>query len=86
MKNKQELLLNYFSDLMVLIKDMAFESKREMTEKFNGNFDNPDYIFYRGKTNGYYEMISLMQQQAEAFGIPLKDLNLDDIDADKDLM
>jgi hypothetical protein len=31
------------------------------------------------------EVIAIMQQQAEGFGIPLSDLRLDDIDPDRDL-
>ena len=33
-----------------------------------------------------YEVISLFQQQAEAFQIPLEEINLSDIDADEDLL
>ncbi len=34
----------------------------------------------------YYEVISLMQQQAEAFGIPLTDINLEGLDPEKDVL
>ena len=33
----------------------------------------------------YLEIVSLMQQQAGAFGIPLSDLALDGVDPERDL-
>ena len=34
----------------------------------------------------FHEVISLMQQQVQAFGIPLEDLGLDDIQPEKELL
>jgi hypothetical protein len=34
----------------------------------------------------YYEVLSLMQQQAVAFDLPLQDLALDGLDPDRDLL
>ena len=41
--------------------------------------------FARGRLLAYNEMLSLMQQQAHAFEIPLADLALDGFDPDRDL-
>ena len=42
--------------------------------------------FAEGLAQGYYEVISLMHLQAEAFGIPLTDLALEDLDPERDLI
>ena len=34
----------------------------------------------------YYEVLSLMQQQAEAFDLPLNDLGLSGLDPDRELI
>jgi hypothetical protein len=34
----------------------------------------------------YHEIVSLIQQQAEAFGIPIEDIGLSDISPEKDLL
>ncbi|WP_214467820.1 hypothetical protein [Microbacterium flavescens] len=42
--------------------------------------------FEAGRLFAYVEVISLMQQQAVAFGIDLTELGLDDIDPERDLL
>jgi hypothetical protein len=42
--------------------------------------------FESGYLMAFSYIIGLMQQQAEAFGIPLEELRLEDIDPDKDLL
>ena len=75
---KNKILAGYLIDLIALLKESAIEAKkREYREKDS---------YSSGYSFAYYEMISLMQQQAEAFQINLDDLKLDDIDADKDLL
>lgn len=39
-----------------------------------------------GRLMAYHEVISLMQQQARAFGVPLENLNLNDIDPERGLL
>jgi len=69
---------NYLKDLGVLIKELALEAKREAAEKGND--------FSIGYMAGFHRVVSLMQQQAEAFGIPVKEIGLDGIDANDDLV
>lgn len=76
--NQHELLSGYLTDLIMLLKEDALEAKKRFIEEKNDY--NSGYSF------AYYEIISLMQQQAKAFQIDFKDLKLDDIDADKDLL
>lgn len=42
--------------------------------------------FQNGVVMGHYHVLSTMRSQALAFGIPLEDLNLHDIDPDRELL
>lgn len=69
---------NYLRDLGFTLKEYALDAKNRATINEN-EFDS-------GYLAGYHRVISLMQQQAEAFGIPLEKLALDGIDPDQDLI
>ncbi|MBJ7553942.1 hypothetical protein [Marinomonas spartinae] len=69
---------NYLKDLGVLIREMALEAKQQLVEK--------DTDFSTGYMACFHRVVSLMQQQAEAFDISLEDIGLDGIDADEDLV
>lgn len=69
---------NYLKDLGVLIREMALEAKQQVVEK--------DTDFSTGYMAGFHRVVSLMQQQAEAFDISLEDIGLDGIDVDEDLV
>ena len=68
----------YLRDLGYLIRELAVDSKMTMLEKQSD--------FTAGYVAGFHRVVSLMQQQAEAFNIPLKDLGLDDFDPDSELV
>ena len=68
----------YLRDLGFLIRELALDSKRSASEI------NSDFAI--GYMAGFHRVVSLMQQQAEAFGIPLKDIGLDGIDPDVELV
>lgn len=70
--------LNYLKDSIPLLVEQALETKREQSSS-NSDFDN-------GKLMAYYEVITLLQQQAVAFGVPLSDIGLDKISPDNDLL
>jgi hypothetical protein len=73
---------NYLYDLGTFLKEMALEAKKDMDSS-----EGPETKNYKtGYCMGFHRVISLMQQQAEAFSIPLKKINLSDIDADRDLI
>lgn len=69
----------YLLDLGTLLKAQAVTAKRESKA-------DPTDSFALGRLMAYHEVISLMQQQAQAFGLPLESLNLNDIDPDRDLL
>lgn len=72
----------YLRDLALLIKDLARKAKA--TRDATANDTERALSLERLMT--LHEVVSLMQQQAEAFNIPLGDIALDDIDPEKDLI
>ncbi len=73
---------NYLLDLGQLVKEYALEAVEERLK----HKDQPTQDFYDGYILGFHRIVSLMQQQAQAFGIDLKDLRLDGIEPDRDLV
>jgi hypothetical protein len=71
----------YTLDLVVLLKDKALKAKAE-----SGAASSHDRDYMLGRLMAFHEVISLLQQQATAFGIPLADLGLHDIDPERDLL
>ena len=71
----------YFRDLVVLLKEKALESRVQ-----RDTASDEDRIFALGRLMAFHEIISLMQQQATAFGISLDELGLDDIVPERDLV
>ena len=72
---------NYLRDLGYLIRE-AGEQARKDTVAANES-DRP---FQQGRLMAYHEVLSLMQQQAEAFQLPLEELALDGLDPERDLI
>ena len=77
-----EQLQNYLFDLGGLVKEYARAAVQERQQQQ----DQASREFYDGYVLGLHRIISLMQQQAQAFGIDLKDLQLDGIEPDRDLV
>ncbi|MCU7556015.1 hypothetical protein OCL06_15600 [Alteromonas sp. ASW11-19] len=72
---------NYVYDLGVILKEKALDAKVEK-DKSAGAKDT-DYNL--GYLMAYYEVVSLMQQQANSFEIELSEIGLDDIDPELEL-
>lgn len=71
----------YLKDLGMLLKEKARAAKAMRTSAA------PDEAAYSlGRLMAYHEVISLMQQQALAFGLKPRDLDLEDIDPERDLL
>lgn len=62
------------------IKEEALRTRKQADES-----SESDRLFHRGKLQGYYFVITTLQQQAKPLGIPLDELQLEDIDPDSDL-
>jgi len=67
------------------LRDLGYELRQRALET-HGPQAEPPSEFDRGERFAYYEVLSLMQEQAAAFNIPLADLALDGFDADRDLL
>jgi len=72
---------NYLRDLGQLVRERGERAKKEATSAAP-----EDKIFQQGRLMAYYEVLSLMQQQAEAFDLALNDLGLSGLDPDSDLI
>jgi len=77
-----EVFKNYLKDLGYIIKELALEAKAQKDK----SKDKEEEIYYTGYLMGFHRIISLMQQQASGFRIPLKSLSLEKLDPDKDLI
>jgi hypothetical protein len=73
---------NYLLDLGQFVKEYAPEAVAER-EKHRGQ---PAQGFYDGYVLSFHRIVSLMQQQALAFGTDLKGLKLDGIKPDRGLV
>ena len=72
----------YLADLGQLVKEMAREAKLDRDAAVGG----PEQDIKLGKLMAWHEIVSLMQQQAQAFGIDLRELALSDVDPERDLV
>lgn len=73
---------NYLRDLGALIRDAA----REARAQCNGSLNAADQAFALGRVTAYYEVLSLMKQQASAFGLADSDLSLESFDPEQELL
>lgn len=58
---------NFILDLMPLLKEYLHDAKQENSDEFN-----------KGKIMAYIDVLSLIQMQADNFGIDLKELGLEE--------
>lgn len=72
----------YLYDLGYELKLRAIEARRERDSTLPGSSER---TYYSGRVIAFNEVISIIQQQAEGFEIPLTELRLDDIVPDRDL-
>jgi hypothetical protein len=70
---------NYLRDVGAELRDQALAARKYARE-------NRDDTFAQGVAHGYYVVLSLMLQQANAFRIPPEILKLDGLDPERDLL
>jgi hypothetical protein len=68
------------------VRALGLEVRRQAEAARSEARANPNDSFLQGQAQALYTVVSLMQQQALAFGLPLRDLALDGLDADRDLL
>jgi len=83
MPRKNDRYKNYLFDIGLFIKEGALKAREKRSKEKKGS---KAHMYEAGRVMAFYEVISLLQQEAEGFAIPLKDLQLDGIDPDKDLL
>ena len=71
----------YLRDLGALVKEKALDAQRAKEVAEGGD----EYDVQLGRLMALQEVVSLMQEQAASFEIPLEQLGLDDIDPYDDL-
>lgn len=73
---------HFSRDCGSLLKQMAMEAMRASTAAKG----TPDESYRLGYLMAFHSVISLLQQQARSFEIPLEDLDLSAIDPETDLL
>lgn len=73
-------LEHYLQDLITLVKEKALDAKAQRDVAAG-----EDRVYAMGRLMAFHELISLMRQQANAFGIGLDQLRLEDIQPERDL-
>ena len=81
MASDNDRFASYLRDLGCLLKENALESRRNRDTA--GDDDKP---YSLGHLMAYHEVVSLMQQQALAFGIDLEDICLADLEPESELI
>jgi hypothetical protein len=72
----------YLRDLGYLLREAGEAVKHDVAAAS----DDDDRVFQQGRQMAYYEVLSLMQQQAYAFELPLSEIALDGLNPDHDLL
>lgn len=73
----------YLVDLSPLILERAYHAKKNRAEAEKGS---PGYDFEDGRLMAFFEIVSIMQDQAPLFDIDLRDIGLNEVDPYKDLI
>lgn len=68
---------DFLFDLVSLFREKAAEAKGEA--KVGGDYE-------KGRNFAYYEVLSLIFQQAEVFGVDLESIGMSGFDPDKDVL
>jgi hypothetical protein len=69
-----------------LLRDLADLLRGEATAARTTAREQPEDAFAQGEAHAFYCVMSLLQQQAAAFDVPLEDIALGGFDADRDLL
>jgi hypothetical protein len=69
-----------------LTSDASFGSRLRKPRETRTRLRATIASFAQGRAMAYYEVVSLMHQQATAFGLPFADVGLQGINPDRDLL
>jgi len=73
----------FLSDFGLILKERALEAKDERDAETK---DSPEHVFHAGRLLGFNEVVTILREQAKAFGISPSELQLGDVDPDRDLV
>ena len=73
---------NCLRDLTTSLKEDAIAAKADVTSEKHAR----ERDFALGRATAYYEVLSLIKQQAQAFGIALEDIALAGFDPEDELL
>ena len=73
---------NYLRDLGRLLRQAAIEAARDS----RASRGNDDASYKAGRSFAYYEVVSLMEQQAKAFGISIAEIGFEGFKPDQDAL
>jgi hypothetical protein len=68
------------------LRDLGDELRRQAEAAKDDARAAPNDGFLQGQAHALYSVVSVMQQQAGSFGLPLRDVGLDGFDAERDLL
>ena len=68
------------------LRDLGYELRRQAEAARAEARARPEDAFAQGQAHAFCSVLSLMQQQAQSFGLPLGELALDGLDAERDLL
>lgn len=74
--------LHFARDLGMLLRERARDARLDQQSSVGGE----DEDFSRGRLLAFYEVMSLMREQAEAFGMDLEAVGLEGFDPERDLL
>lgn len=72
----------YLRDLGSQLKEYAFQARMQREAHRGHELE----AYFMGELHAYHGVISLLQQEAKGFQIPLEELGLNDINPDRDLL
>ena len=78
MNHNDDVFKRFVQDVCFILKEEAISAKNECIS------DKDDYNL--GNLSAWRAVLALLQNQADAFGIPRSDLYLENIDPEKDLI
>lgn len=78
---KDDKYKGYLTDFISLLKKQAIEAKKDADDKKIGNYE-----YNQGHLMAYYSVFSLLKHEAFVLQMDEKELGLDDIDPDRDLI
>ena len=73
---------HYVHDLGILVRDLAIAAKKMKDSALGGE----DRTYATARLMALHEVVSLMQAQAAAFQLELKDIGLEGISPERDLV